>query len=896
MRTSEDNEGSAPGEPTRAEPDGEPVQVADGSVESAGDRIVGARPGAPTDAPLARARVMGALFDDSVAAKVGRFRVLGRLGAGGMGVVYEAYDPDLSRGVALKLVNVAAKDRETALAEAKALARLSHPNVVPIYDVGLERDRVYLVMELVRGKTLRDWVVRRTPREILEVYQQAGRALAAAHAAGLVHRDFKPENAVVGADGRVRVVDFGLACEADAPERAAGERRAVAGTPRFMAPEIKAGAAVTPAADQYSFCVALAEALAGSAEPAPRRIAMVLERGRAAEPGQRFPAMVEVLRALARDPARTRRRAAAIGGLAVSVGAIAFMLGRHAPSDAGGCDDGAARLEAVWSRAARAGALDRIAGFGEYGRSQRGTLERTLDANARSWVREFRAACLDHQRGAQSSALSDRRTACLDAERYALAEVRVLVTGADAGNLSQLTRAVQSMPDPAACSDLAALASEVSPPPPGLAPLLPRVSELVTQASIQLGAGRNHEALAIARGAVALARGVGYAPALADALLVAGHAQQGLVPKDSVAILTEAMTVANLAHRGTVAIEAWARRAYALAVMTPDVAVAEADFVESVARASAPHSVALALLYNNLGNVALARERRAEARDYFARALAESHDFTGPGALELVVARANLGMTTEDRAAGDRLIAEAAARLARDLGREHPDTLDVQLVRATTTLEDLAATEQLLVPTCLGYEVHKGYRAEDCWSEVGQLRADRGDRAGALDAMKRAARTSPDALLEAAYATLWRGDARAAAARFSDAIKASTPSAGGGTAAAAPEPWWGRLTRAELRLGLGRARRELGDLRGAREALEPAVAELASIAREHPASSFERRLGRAQVELAFTLGALGAGYEQRGPLAAAALAWLRRVGGAPAELAALVTATAGSTR
>ena len=883
----------------RAEPDSRPAQVTDGSMDSAHKLIANARPGVPTDAPLARARVLGAIFDnDSAAATVGRFRVLGRLGAGGMGVVYEAYDPDLSRGVALKLVNVAAKDRETALAEAKALARLSHPNVVPIYDVGLERDRVYLVMELVRGKTLRDWAARRTPREILEMYQQAGRALAAAHACGLVHRDFKPENALVGGDGRVRVVDFGLACEADDPDRATSERRAAAGTPRFMAPEIKAGAAVTPAADQYSFCVALVEALAGAAEPAPRRIAVVLKRGCAADPSQRFAAMAELLRALARDPARMRRRVAAVGGLAASVGAITFFLGRYAPSDVGGCDEGAARLDAVWSRVARTSALDRVASFGEYGRSLRITLERGLGDHAARWVPEFRAACLDHQRRAESSVLSDRRTACLDEGRHALAEVRKLVTTAEAADLVQLPRAVQSMPDPAACSDLTALASDVEPPPPGLASAISQVRQRIIKASIQLGAGRDDEALASAAGAVAVARLLGYGPVLADALLVAGHAQQNLVPKASVPILTEAMTVANQAHRREVAIEAWARRAFALAVSSdPDHASAGADFVESEARASAPHSLALALLYNNLGNVALGKERRAEARDYFARALAESQQVTGPGALELVVARVNLGMVTDDRAAGDRLIAQAAAERADHLGAEHPDTLDTQLARATSTLEDLKTAEQLLAPACRGYDLHKAYRAEDCWVEVGLLRADLGDRAGALDAMQRAARTSPDAVLAAAYATLWGGDARAAAAQFAEAIAGSSkPATGAGAAPAATEPWWQGLARAELRLGLGRARRELGDLHGAREALERTVAELAPIVHDHPASSFERRLGRAQVELAFTLSALGAGSEKRAPVEAAALGWLRRVGGAPAEIAALVTASSTSTR
>jgi serine/threonine protein kinase len=217
----------------------------------------------PIDSPalmLARARVGGALFGAAVG--LGRFRVLDRLGGGGMGVVYAAYDPQLDRGVALKTLHVPRVGRELALSEAKALARLAHPNIVPVFDVGIEGEHVYIVMELVRGKTLREWVKGKSQREILDVYRQAGHALAAAHGAGLVHRDFKPDNAIVGTDGRVRVIDFGLACEAATDATTVATRQA-AGTPRYMAPEQAAGAPVTAAADQYSFGVSLDEALRG---------------------------------------------------------------------------------------------------------------------------------------------------------------------------------------------------------------------------------------------------------------------------------------------------------------------------------------------------------------------------------------------------------------------------------------------------------------------------------------------------------------------------------------------------------------------------------------------------------------------------------------------------------
>src|SRR4051812_25935534 len=219
-----------------------PSVTSESSSTDLADAFAQARPEPPAALPLAQARIAGAIFGSEPSSRFGRFRVLERLGAGAMGVVHAAYDPELDRGVALKLVNVPGRSREIALAEAKALARLSHPNVVPIHDVGIEGDWVYIVLELVRGETLDRWAKGRGAREIIDAYRQAGEALAAAHAAGLVHRDFKPTNALVGRDGRVRVVDFGLACEASTTS----ERPSIAGTPRYMSPEQAAGQPVTP--------------------------------------------------------------------------------------------------------------------------------------------------------------------------------------------------------------------------------------------------------------------------------------------------------------------------------------------------------------------------------------------------------------------------------------------------------------------------------------------------------------------------------------------------------------------------------------------------------------------------------------------------------------------------
>ena len=317
---------------------------------------------------LARADLKARLFGaPAESARVGRYAVLRRLGAGGMGVVYVAYDEQLDRKIALKLVHPGHHDPDASARsrrEAQALARLSHPNVVQVYEVGEYQGQVYLAMEFVPGHTLRAWQTQ-TPRPwrtIVAMYLQAGRGLAAAHARGLVHRDFKPDNVLVGDDDqRPRVLDFGLARvparhlsqepsnlspgtsppdlspEPDLRDQGAARLTtpgAVLGTPAYMAPEQLDGADADPRSDLFSFCTALHEALHGArpfagdtrtalraafhrgtptrprAADLPAWLQRTIERGLAEDPAARWPAMDPLLAALARDPTRWRRRAA----------------------------------------------------------------------------------------------------------------------------------------------------------------------------------------------------------------------------------------------------------------------------------------------------------------------------------------------------------------------------------------------------------------------------------------------------------------------------------------------------------------------------------------------------------------------------------------------------------
>ena len=299
-------------------------------------------------------------------ASYGRYELIGELGAGGMGVVYEAYDPELDRRVALKVIGQSQRRlgsiaRERQVREARALARLAHPNVIAIHDVGSVGDEVFVAMELVHGVTLKEWLrtSERDLDDILEVFNQAGRGLVAAHAVGLVHRDFKPSNVIVGDDGRVRVLDFGLArladleASADAVDRGAGPlgvltgTGAVVGTPAYMAPEQWTGAKVDERSDQFSFCGALYEGLygelpftvasaeerveeivAGGLEPPatdrgiPERVRAAVVRGLAAAPDDRHPSLQALLTELARRPRAGHRRKVLLAGVAALLAVV----------------------------------------------------------------------------------------------------------------------------------------------------------------------------------------------------------------------------------------------------------------------------------------------------------------------------------------------------------------------------------------------------------------------------------------------------------------------------------------------------------------------------------------------------------------------------------------------
>ena len=408
---------------------------------------------------MVRARAEAALFGDVPAqVKVGRFTILERAGAGGMGVVWSAWDPELNRGVALKLATAGdATARARAREEGQTLAKLSHPHVVPIYDVLDAPEGVFLVIELVRGKTLREYAKGSTAAELVRAYRQAGEGLEAAHAEGLVHRDFKPDNAIVGADGRVRVLDFGLA-------HALGAQQSSGGTRGYMAPEQQQPGPVTASVDQYALCVSLRE---GLGDKVPRWIEPILRRGTDDDPAKRFPSMSALVQALGLDPA-TRWRRRAVVGLGVTIAAISgalVMRGATEQADAV-CEGGVERVATAWNDTHTAAVRAALLASNKPGAAEiAAVVAGRLDAYAGAWSAMHRATCeATHKSKTQSEALLDLRMSCLDRRLAELSSLVSILERPDPETTSTAPRAVNALSRIESCADREALLAPVPVP------------------------------------------------------------------------------------------------------------------------------------------------------------------------------------------------------------------------------------------------------------------------------------------------------------------------------------------------------------------------------------------------------------------------------------------------
>jgi len=490
-----------------------------------------------------------------------------------MGFVYEAFDPQLERKVALKLLRTTSQSPEARtrlLREAQAMAQLSDPYVVPVFDVGTtEGGDVFLAMERIDGQTLSEWCAsERDWRAILRYFLYAGRGLAAAHAAGMVHRDFKPHNVLVAKDGRVRVTDFGLVRrveDAEVPHTPGppdgaplGEpltrAGAIVGTPHYMAPEQLSGETVDPRADQFSFCIALYEALyrerpfrgeelhvllaqqkldqvrdAPKGTRVPQWVRKALLRGLRSAPEQRFPSMSGLLAALGRDPARTLRRvgiACALGLLAVTLVTVQLLrLRREGP-----CAHAADGIARVWNDTAHATLAAAYRATGKaFAEDALRALDSELSRYTQRWTALAQTTCQAAQVQRQiPEAIYDRQRDCLEERRRELSAFVRLLSQSDAATLANGARSVQALAPLEECGGEDAptvkRSAEWAVHPAELAALRAGLAE--TDARNALGHYR--EAVALVGPTLAKAPHLGETPAAAELLRQQGVAQYRL--------------------------------------------------------------------------------------------------------------------------------------------------------------------------------------------------------------------------------------------------------------------------------------------------------------------------------------------------------------------------------
>ncbi len=645
----------------------------------------------------------------------GQYRIERVVGEGGMGVVYLARDLRLDREVAIKVGSERSAAAIGWLArEALALARLSHPNVVVIYQVGELDGRSYVAMEYVPDGTARTWCEHRHWRDIVGLYLGAGTGLAAAHAAGLVHRDFKPDNVLVGADGRPRVADFGLArALTDARELAtealpsSSTRTAgIAGTPAYMAPEQASGGDVDARADQFAFCASLWEALFGErpfaertterdgvaieppralASDVPKHVELALRRGMAVKRDDRWPALEPLLAELRRGP-RRRRTALAVAAAGVALAATVTGGLANRGGTAGPCDASEAALGEAWSpaRAAaiRANLAPATAPLWVQQSSARAV--ETLDHWARRWTGQFHAVCEAGQ-GVWSRALADRGVACLAQRKRALvAAVGVLSTAHDLRE--HVDQLVERLDGPEQCADAAYLTAAV--PPPANAAQAARIeaaqAELETIHATAI-AGQLPAAKALIPAAFARATTLAYPPLTAQAELLRGTTEQGL--GEYAAAFTDLHDAYFAARTGgdarTATLSASAAALALLDLSRDTEAVDWAHLAEAEAtatgdpRAEASATSALAAVTKEHGDP---KRALAYAEKYLA--LARRVQSSVPQAL-----RSHAGILD---LIGDYAAALAdlddALRVVRDRYGEHPELADIERERALVLL------------------------------------------------------------------------------------------------------------------------------------------------------------------------------------------------------------------
>lgn len=781
--------------------------------------------------PAARASTRR-LDELSPGTAIGRYVVEAYLGGGGMGHVYRARDATLDRLIAIKVVRPSLADaraQQRLLDEARAMARIRHPAVVPVFDVGEFEGGIYVAMQFLTGGTLHAWIHAgpRPWRDVVAKFIPIGRGLSTAHAAGIIHRDVKPHNILLDEHGAPLLTDFGIAADVDSGTDT-GTR--AYGTPAYMPPEQAAGRTVDARADQFAFCVSLWEGTQGerpqeaetrtqgsgwlptselhARRRVPRWLSIIISRGLSAAVDDRWPSMAALVDALERGLRRRRKLVLATMAALCTVAVVAVLLARPQRASPSKCDGGADDLTTAWSNATRSRVAWRLTSLpGDYASESTPAVLAALDAYATRWIGIRNATCVATSGGELPAVAADRRGACLAQARVALATVASFAEAVSADRVADLVNAVGTLPPIVACEDDVGLATDIAPPAASQTEEVRAIEGLLARAAAEESAADLEAAEAHTDEALRLARRLGYQPLVARALVAHGKIiVTRRTANGHTDVFDQATYLAIEVGDNSLAIEAFARGVNAKATLG-EIAQADAGaaFFEALAKREGPRAAfARPLLQYMLGTAELARGQRDRARARFEVARAELPDVNAGASGELVVVLQGQLLAATSDAEREELGAELVARRGRLLGPRHPRTLEAEYVAGAALSDVKRGRVTIQKPCALLGDLHPAETAliAECSYEI-LWRSLVWDFQG--DAIQAGERVVP---LEGPFPTR-RLLARAFLALANNQLDAADALLGKIDVASPSAPWWFQLNNVDTMIGkalLARAR------------------------------------------------------------------------------------------
>lgn len=834
----------------------------------------------------ARERIERAMFGDAPPPRLGRYEIRDPIASGGMGLVYAAHDPQLERPVALKVVHPSRADNDRArlrlLDEARALARLDHPNVVKVHDVLTHDDQIVIVMELVDGVTLDKWV-RQQPRDwrdIVRMYLGAGRGLEAAHSVDVIHRDFKPSNVVIGRDGHAHVLDFGLARieqvtpSTDDTSSVVDQTTSVGPimcTPAFAAPEQLAGSPATALSDQFSFCVALHRGLEGvtpfegdsvddrlrsiqHAEPAtaadgrrvPAWLRTLIRRGLSVSPSKRFPTMAALLHELGRERGWRRWRwpmatTLSIGG---AIAATSVMLDHQVAT----CDGRSPVLASIWNDESKARLLDHLHLVAPLPSDAATRVVDELDRRQREWTATSRAVCEAHRDGRESDTMLDLKSRCLDRQLAGLrAAIGIETTlGSDAAD--NATEIALRLPHSAWCEDSNRVAEDdASPSDPAIADEIEKIRRAVSWSAVLDHAGYSQVALAIARCAAVTAELHHHLGTVIEADLEIGRIliQSGDEPS-AVEPLRRALDLSLETNRPRTGVEAGARLLFVEGSVKPDLdPVERLSVLEPWSRQLRSDNFSRPLLFNNAAAVLTNARRRTEARQY--ALLAKASLGQGHPDPELIFIDDTLARLTDAPLDRESLAKNAWTEIRAVYGDSHPKTLTAQSMYAIYASTAERAYE-LLSPVCQEHRRRLDGLFLDCELVAAYLASELGRTSDArlgYESMIAATEHAIDA-----DTVVWRHLAAAELAMLNERPTDAKASFGHVIELYGDSTnWWDRQLVYQAHSGLGRIAKQRGDIATARRHFTIAKDGYADLAAINPSIMYTRRISALEKHL-----------------------------------------------